>query len=66
VQVTPEGADFVVQGQVKVTNVANAQQRVEIVWTVSRPSGVVNGKVSQLHDLPAGTVDRYWGDIAGR
>jgi hypothetical protein len=65
VQVTPEGADFVVQGQVKVTNVANAQQRVEIVWTVSRPSGVVNGKVSQLHDLPAGTVDRYWGDIAG-
>jgi len=65
VQVTPEGADFVVQGQVKVTNVANAQQRVEIVWTVSRPSGVVNGKVSQLQDLPAGTVDRYWGDIAG-
>ena len=65
VQLTPEGADFVVQGQVKVTPIPNAQQRVEIVWTVSRPSGVVNGKVSQLHDLPAGTVDRYWGDIAG-
>ncbi len=65
VQLTPEGADFIVQGEVKVTALPNAQQRVEIVWTVSRPSGVVNGKVSQLHDLPAGTLDRYWGDIAG-
>jgi hypothetical protein len=65
VQVTPDGADFIVRGQVILTNQLNNQQRVEIVWTVTRPSGVVNGKVSQLNMIPAGALDHYWGDVAG-
>jgi hypothetical protein len=64
VQVTPEAADFTVTGHVIVTPIPKAQQRVEIVWTVTRASGVVNGKVSQLNNVPAGTLDSYWGDIA--
>jgi hypothetical protein len=65
VQVTPEGADFTVQGKVVVTPLPKSQQQVEIAWTVTRPSGVVVGKVSQLNAIPAGTLDHYWGDVAG-
>jgi hypothetical protein len=64
VQVTPEGADFTVQGTVIVTALRNAQQQVEIAWAVNRPSGAVTGKVSQLNAVPAGTLDHYWGDVA--
>jgi hypothetical protein len=64
IQVTPEGADFTVKGEVTVTPPAKGQQRVEVVWTVTRPSGVLSGKVSQLNSVPAGTLDGYWGDIA--
>jgi hypothetical protein len=65
VQVTPEGADFTVQGKVVVTPLPKSQQQVEIAWTVTRPSGVVVGKVSQLNAVPGGTLDLYWGDVAG-
>jgi hypothetical protein len=64
VQSTPEGADFVVKGTVSMTPVPVAQQRVEIVWSVNRPSGVVSGKVSQLNAIPAGSLDSYWGEVA--
>jgi hypothetical protein len=65
VQVTPEGTDFTVKGQVTVSPLPKGQQQVEIAWTVTRPSGKVEGKVSQLHSLEAGSLDQYWGDVAG-
>ena len=37
---------------------------MEIAWTVTRPSGVVVGKVSQLNAIPAGSLDEFWGDVA--
>jgi hypothetical protein len=64
VQVTPEGADFTVKGEVVVSPLPNAQQQVEIVWTVTRPSGVLVGKVSQLNSVPAGSLNLYWGEVA--
>ncbi len=64
VQVTPEGTDFTVKGEVVVSPLPKGKQQVEIVWTVTRPSGVVNGKVSQLNSLPAGMLDNLWGDVA--
>jgi hypothetical protein len=64
IQLTPEGADFTVKGQVAVTPEAKAQQRVEVTWTVTRPSGALTGKVSQLNKIPAGSLDQYWGDVA--
>ena len=48
-----------------LTPAGGGNQRVEVVWTVTRPSGVVSGKVSQLNLLPAGSLDHYWGDVAG-
>jgi len=64
VQTTPAGADFIVQGQVKVVPIAGGQQRVEIQWIIRTPSGDERGRVVQLNDVPAGTLNGYWGDIA--
>lgn len=61
---SPTGADFVVQGQVKVVPIPKDQQRVEIQWIVKTGSGDERGRVVQLNNIPAGTLDHYWGDVA--
>jgi len=61
---TSTGADFIVQGQVKVVPIPNHQERVEIQWTVKTGAGDERGRVVQLNEIPAGTLDRYWGDVA--
>lgn len=58
------GADFLVQGEVLVVPIANRQQRVEIQWYVRTATGDERGRVVQLNEIPAGTLDRFWGDIA--
>ena len=58
------GADFVVQGQVNVVPIPKRQERIEIQWTVKTGSGDERGRVVQLNEIPAGTLDRYWGDVA--
>jgi hypothetical protein len=58
------GADFILRGTVKVTAEPGNQQQVEIHWLVSDLSGRLAGDVAQGHDVPAGTLDHYWGDIA--
>ena len=67
-QAAKSGADFLVTGDVAVTAAPNRQERVEIVWTVTVPNGRdpsdERGKVVQLNEIPAGTLDRYWGDVA--
>jgi hypothetical protein len=65
VQITPEGADFTVTGKVTVSPLPKGQEQVEIAWTVTWPSGKVVGKVSQLNSVPGGSLDQYWGDVAG-
>jgi len=61
---TPTGADFVVQGEVKVVPIPKHQERVEIQWIVKTPSGDERGRVVQLNEIPAGTLSKYWGDVA--
>jgi hypothetical protein len=39
-------------------------QHVEIVWTVRAANGHEAGRTTQLHDVPAHTLDGYWGDTA--
>ncbi|MCQ8279556.1 hypothetical protein NFI95_14010 [Acetobacteraceae bacterium KSS8] len=64
-------ADYLVSGHVTVSKPFNGVQHVEIVWTVTRT--VVGsggrpaheaGKATQLHDLPAHSLDGAWGDVA--
>ena len=64
VQDTAIGADFVVRCTVKLVAIAGGQQRVEIQWSVATPSGDERGRVVQLNNVPAGSLNGYWGDVA--
>lgn len=64
VQDTATGADFIVQGNVRMVPIPGNQQRVEIQWSVQTPSGDERGKVVQLNEIPAGSLDHYWADVA--
>jgi hypothetical protein len=61
---TPTGADFVVQGEVKVVPIPQRQERVEIQWIVTAAGGSERGRVVQLNEIPAGSLRQYWGDVA--
>ena len=60
----PGSADFLLRATVKVTDEPGGQQQVEIHWLVADPAGKIAGDVAQGHDIPKGTLDRYWGDVA--
>ena len=64
VQDTPDGADFIVQGNVRVVPIGGGQQRVEIQWSVKAANGDERGRVVQLNEIPAGSLDHYWADVA--
>jgi hypothetical protein len=53
-----------VEGQVKIVPMPKRQERVEIQWIVRTGSGDERGRVVQLNEIPAGTLDHYWGDVA--
>jgi hypothetical protein len=64
VQDDANSADFTVQGNVRMVSIAGGQQRVEIQWSVKAANGDERGKVVQLNDIPAGSLDHYWADVA--
>ncbi|HEY0521877.1 MAG TPA: hypothetical protein VGD08_00705 [Stellaceae bacterium] len=60
---TPSPAGLVLAGKVDVGPPKNGAQHVQIVWAVQR-DGKEIGRINQENDVPAGTLDRGWGDIA--
>ncbi|HUN41930.1 MAG TPA: hypothetical protein VMU81_16720 [Acetobacteraceae bacterium] len=64
VQTTATGADYTVQGQVRAVPLPDDKQRIEIQWIVKNAKDQEIGRVIQLHEIPAGTLDHYWGDVA--
>lgn len=64
VQEQAEGAGYAVSGEVAVAPARPGFQRVEIVWTVSRRDGQDLGRVLQLNEVPAGSLNGLWGDVA--
>jgi len=65
VQDNANGADFVVAGLVRTAPVpASDLTRVEIVWQVVDAAGHDLGRVIQMNDVPNGTLDHFWGDVA--
>jgi hypothetical protein len=64
VQEDAKGADFVVQGRVRVVPIGAGQERVEIQWIVTSPAGGERGRVVQLNDVPAGSLAHAWADVA--
>ena len=64
VQDDKAGADFIVQGQVRMVPIPGGQQRVEIQWIIKTADGDERGRVVQLNEIPAGSLDHYWADVA--
>lgn len=69
IQTTPKDADFTVSCVVSVRpgaagTTGHPLDHVEIFWTITNKDGKEAGKVSQLNDIPAHTLDRYWGEVA--
>lgn len=59
-----QGADFTLSGAVRTAPGAAGAQRVEIQWIVEDAGGIERGRIVQLNEVPAGTLDHYWGDVA--
>ena len=64
VQEQSDGAQFAVMGVVEMAAAPRGQQRIEIVWTVQRRDGFDLGRVLQLNEVPAGSLNGLWGDVA--
>lgn len=64
VQDTMKGADFSVAGQIKTAPEPDKKLRVEIQWIVTDAKGQERGRVVQLNEVPQGSLDNYWGDVA--
>jgi hypothetical protein len=64
VQDQSDGAQFAVMGMVEMAAAPRGQQRIEIVWTVQRRDGYDLGRVLQLNEVPAGSLNGLWGDVA--
>ena len=64
VQDVAEGANHAVTAQVAMAPGSPGMQRVEIQWIVSRRDGHELGRVLQLNEVRAGSLDRFWGDVA--
>jgi hypothetical protein len=63
VEESPDKADFTIAGAVAITP-KGANEGVEITWSVHDAQKHDLGKVSQLHDVPKGTLAGFWGDVA--
>jgi hypothetical protein len=57
-------ADFTVRGEIKTAPGAGKSVRVEIQWIVVDSHGRESGRVVQINEVPPGTLDRYWGEVA--
>jgi hypothetical protein len=64
--VTPKDGqtDFTVAGVVVAVPIAGGMTRIEIQWIVSNPKGDERGRIIQLNEVRAGSLDRLWGDVA--
>lgn len=64
VQDAPLGADFSLAGRVLVVQGAPGTQRVEIQWIVADAQAREVGRAVQVNEVPRGSLDRLWGDVA--
>jgi len=59
-----EGATYAVQGEVNAVTVPGNKQRIELQWIVSRRDGYELGRVVQINEVPRGSLNGLWGDVA--
>jgi len=54
-----------ISGQVALTAPKSGMQQVKLAWAVTLPTGKVLGTVRQANDVPAGSLNKGWGQTAG-
>jgi hypothetical protein len=59
-----DNADFLMRAEIHTVTVDSQTQRIEIYWIVDTQDGKEVGRVAQLHDIPKGSLDSFWGDVA--
>lgn len=73
VQDTATGADFTLRGEVKTAPGSGTTTRIELQWvvaaapaanTAANAAASERGRVVQLNEVPARSLDRFWGDVA--
>lgn len=64
VQDTARDADFSLSGEVRTAPGAAGAQRIEIQWVLLDAGGDERGRIVQLNEVPPGSLDRFWGDVA--
>lgn len=57
-------SDYLMRAVVKKTTVDPKTDHIEITWIVDSENGKEVGRVTQLHDIPKGSLDSFWGDVA--
>jgi hypothetical protein len=60
----PGRADLVLDAVVAIDKPEAGKQHVKIIWRVRRKDGGEIGNVTQENDVPAGTLDGPWSDVA--
>ncbi len=61
---TDDKESLVLTGKVELSPPASGKQRVRVSWALLGADGREIGQVSQENAVPAGSLDRAWGDIA--
>jgi hypothetical protein len=56
--------NYLLSGKVEINPVPGGKQSVKITWSLARPDGSAIGQVSQENQVPAGSLDGAWGDVA--
>jgi hypothetical protein len=54
-----------ISGRVALTTPKSGVQQVKLAWAVTLPTGKVLGTVRQANDVPAGSLNKGWGQTAG-
>lgn len=60
----PSDADFTIRGEIKTAPGAKGAMRIEIQWIVTDAKSRESGRVVQINEVPAGSLDHYWGEVA--
>lgn len=58
------GADFTIRGEIKTAPGASGTTRIEIQWIVVDSKQRESGRVVQINEVPVGSLDHYWGEVA--
>jgi hypothetical protein len=58
------GKEYVVAGKVDLAPPLQGQQKIKVSWAVRKPDGTEIGLVNQENAVPAGSLDKAWGDVA--